>query len=301
MNGIVSVIIPSYGGGQYLERTIDSVLNQTYHNLEVIVVDDNGVGSENQLKTEKVMSKYIDNERLRYICHPVNKNGSAARNTGVKVAKGDYIAVFDDDDEMYPYFVEEHMKVLPNLPSDYALTYCGSDVYDNNNKLIERRKVTFSGQDLYSLFLHRVEVSSSTLIIRKAIYEELGGFDETFRRHQDWEFTARVMAKYKVKALPIIGYARYKVKRNNPSNTKQALEYRHHYLEKMKPYIALLPKEQQKDVVIYNLLNASLGYLFNEKKYSEFIKEFFRIRPGIRGIRFLCKAAKNRVKTLMNR
>lgn len=301
MNSKVTIVIPTYGGGQFLERCVDSVQAQTYKNIEIIIVDDNGKGTGKQQETAKIMSKYADDERVRYVCHSVNKNGSAARNTGVKAASGDYIAVFDDDDEMYPCFVEEHMKVLPSLPEDYALTYCGSDVYDGNNELIERREATFSGQDLYSLFLHEVEVSSSTLMIRKNIYEELGGFDESFRRHQDWEFTARVMAKYKVKALPVIGYARYKVKRNNPSNTLQALKYRRHYLEKMKPYIELLPQKQQKDIVIYNLLNASLGYLFNEKNINDFIKEYFKIRPGYRGIVFLCKGAKNRIRTLMNK
>lgn len=301
MNNIVTIVIPSYGGGKFLERCVDSTLNQTYKNIEVIVVDDNGEGTENQLKTSRVMSKYAQDDRVRYICHPINKNGSAARNTGVGLAKGDYISLFDDDDEMYPFFIEEHMKVLPNLPSDYALTYCGSDVYNINKELIERREAKFSGQDLYSLFLHEVEVSSSTLVIRKSIYKELGGFDESFRRHQDWEFTVRVMAKYKVYALPIIGYARYTEMRNNPKSTQQALIFRRHYLRKLKPYIEMLPVKQQKDVIIYNLLNANLGFLLNEKDWKEFIREYFKIRPGYRGLLFLLRSARNHLRTLFRK
>lgn len=298
MNNLVSIIIPSYGGADYLKRCIDSALGQTYKNIEIIVVDDNGAGSEGQLKTAAVMSQYKEDERVVYVCHPVNKNGSAARNTGVKIAKGDYISVFDDDDELYPNFVEEHMKVLPTLPKNYALTYCGFDVLNSDKKKIRVNEANFTGQDLYSLFLHRVEIGSSTMLIKKSVYLELNGFDESFRRHQDWEFTVRVMSKYKVKALPIIGYARYLENRNIPRSTEKSLEYRRFYLEKMKPYIALLPKRKQKDVIVYNLLNACLDYLFIEKNYSSFIKEYFRIKPGYRGVLFLMRSMRNRLTTL---
>ena len=78
---LISIIIPTYGGGEFLERAIESALAQTYDNIEVIVVDDNGIDTENQLKTATIMKKYEFNPKVFYICHEVNKNGSAARNT----------------------------------------------------------------------------------------------------------------------------------------------------------------------------------------------------------------------------
>jgi len=96
MEKFVSVLIPTYGGGQYLHRTIDSVLAQTYPHFEVIVIDDNGVGTENQKKTQAVMEQYKDESRVIYICHEVNRNGSAARNTGFAHSKGDYICLLDE-------------------------------------------------------------------------------------------------------------------------------------------------------------------------------------------------------------
>ena len=295
MNNIVSVIIPSYGGGQYLERCVDSVLNQTYPYIEIVVVDDNGIGTPNQLSTAQVMAKYKDNERIKYVCHEKNQNGSAARNTGVKHAIGSYIALLDDDDEFYPTNIEEHMKVLPHLHEDYALTYCGLEEY-LDGKLLRTVQRSFSGQDLYGILRHSIVVGSTSMCIKRSAWEELNGFDESFQRHQDWEFSARLMAKYKVKALPHIGFKRYLVLRNSPKNPDIAIKYRKHYLDKMKPLIATLSQEQQKDVVIYNMLDVLLSIMKN-KEYGKFFKEYLKLHPGIRGVKFFY----NRIMLVISR
>ena len=90
--GLVSVIIPTHKGSENICRAVDSVLSQTYGSIEVIVVDDNGLGSEEQRKTEEAMGKYSGDSRVTYLTHKVNKNGSAARNTGLRASKGEYIA-----------------------------------------------------------------------------------------------------------------------------------------------------------------------------------------------------------------
>ena len=98
---LVSVVIPTYGGAEFLKRCVDSVLSQTYPNIEIIVVDDNGLDTPNQLLTAKVMAEYNNNASVKYVCHKVNINGSAARNTGFKNSKGEYIALLDDNREVY--------------------------------------------------------------------------------------------------------------------------------------------------------------------------------------------------------
>ena len=92
IKNLVSVIIPTYGGAEYLSRCVDSVLAQTYANIEIIVVDDNGLNTPKQKETASVMSKYSSLKNVKYVCHEVNINGSAARNTGVKNSDGEYIA-----------------------------------------------------------------------------------------------------------------------------------------------------------------------------------------------------------------
>ncbi len=92
MDRLVSVIIPTFGDPVRLTNAIDSVLAQDYKTVEIIVVDDNGEGTEYQIKTQKIIDEC---KNVKYICHRFNKNGSAARNTGISVAEGYYIALLD--------------------------------------------------------------------------------------------------------------------------------------------------------------------------------------------------------------
>ena len=88
---LVSVIIPTYKRSDYLLQTIESVLSQTYPSIEIIIVDDNGLGNKFQVETQKKLQKYIVERKIIYIPHEVNKNGAAARNTGFRASKGEYI------------------------------------------------------------------------------------------------------------------------------------------------------------------------------------------------------------------
>ena len=103
---MVSVIITTFGGDSKLRRAIASVLNQTYTDVEAIVVDDNDPKSEARVKTESIMQQYECDTRVVYLKHSHNMNGAAARNTGIKEARGSYIAFLDDDD----YFFHNRFK-----------------------------------------------------------------------------------------------------------------------------------------------------------------------------------------------
>lgn len=282
MNTLVSIIIPSYGGGQYLARSIDSVLNQTYKNVEVIVVDDNGIGTNNQLETSKIIDKYKDVDNVKYICHEVNKNGSAARNTGARASSGEYLGFLDDDDEYLPHFVQMHLDEFENLADEYALTYCSADMYCGDT-YVDTRHNTKSGSLLYEVLSHKAVIGSSVLLIKKSVFDELGGFDESFRRHQDWEFTARVAARYKIKAIDVIGGIGYYEFRNTPTNYEIAKKYRVHFVEKMMPYINMLSPCKQKKVICSNYVSLILS-LLRKGQIKKFITEFKYFNLGFRGI-----------------
>ena len=243
MSKIVTVVIPSYGGADFLERCVDSVLAQTYKDIEVVVVDDNGLDTPMQKSTAQVMKKYANDDRVKYVCHEVNKNGSAARNTGVRESIGDYIALMDDDDVFYPEKIERQVKVMESLSDDYAVTYCACDIYYNDNKIGESR-ADKSGSLLYECLSHKIQIASSSMLIRKSAYVALGGFDESFRRHQDWEFIARLASKFLIHGDNFIGFRRILEFRNNLNTPEIYKERRLYYLEKMQPYIRILPLKQ---------------------------------------------------------
>jgi len=287
MEKLVSVVIPSYGGADYLERCIDSVLNQTYKFLEVIVVDDNGKGTPNQISTAIVMQKYDGDERVKYLCHEVNINGSAARNTGARYANGEYIALMDDDDIFYPEKIKRQVAMLESLTEEYGATYCSCDIYHNGEK-VGGTSVSISGGILYECLANKVQMASTSMLIRKTAYWAINGFDESFKRHQDWEFRARLAAKFKIQADDFIGFRRILVFRNSLNTPELYKERREFYLNKMEPFISLLPLKQQKDVRVYHRMEIALMF-FKQKHYKQFWKEIIASREIARCMAFMLK------------
>ena len=249
----VSIIIPTYKGNKYIEAAVSSALNQDYGNVEVIVVDDNGIGTEEQVETKKTLEKFVDDNRFKYIFHKENKNGAAARNTGFQASEGDYITLLDDDDIYMPFKVRLQAEVLEKLDESWGMTYC-SRIIDYGKK--EIRKARKSGCLLYNLLLHRVVIGSNSMFLRRNIYESLGGFDETFKRHQDYEFSVRVSAICKISAVSEVCYIHHnEIGRNSPESIEIAWEYRIHYINKMMPYIKRFSKFKQYFIIYSNMLD----------------------------------------------
>lgn len=262
---LVSVIIPTHRGSGYIVDALESVLRQTYKNIEVIIVDDNGCGSEEQRKTEQVVQPYIKSNQVKYIVHEVNKNGSAARNTGVRNSKGDYICLLDDDDIYYPDKIEKQVEALSVLDNEWGMVFCSTN----------GTKKGKSGDILYDLLIHSVVIGSNSFMVKREIWNELDGFDESFRRHQDYEFTARVASICKIKYLPFVGFTGKETNRNNPKNIQQAQQYRIHYLNKMMPLIKKFPKFKQKMIICCNAMEVtSKGSLFKISELINFARQW---------------------------
>jgi len=188
---LVTVIIPTFGRAEYIIRCLQSVQNQTYKNLEIIIVDDNGKDTPNQLSTyKKLQPELVSDNRIKYIVHEINQNGSAARNTGINNSNGKYICFLDDDDEFEKDKIEKQYNKLKQSPNFYGACYCGHKRI-KNNKVLSTYTPLEEGDILYPFLLHTIDVcSGSTLMIDKQILEDLKGFDVSFKRHQDYEFMA---------------------------------------------------------------------------------------------------------------
>lgn len=189
----VSVIIPTYKRISTLERAINSVLNQTYKNFEVIIVDDNDPDTCERKKTEEILNKYKENTNVIYIKHEKNRNGAAARNTGIKNSKGKYICFLDDDDIYDERKLEKLVSYISNN-NQYGAIY---SAYKIGNKVIRTRK---EGNLAVDVLMRKINLYNSTLLFKKDILLELNMFNETFKRHQDVEILLRFFEKN------IIGY-----------------------------------------------------------------------------------------------
>lgn len=191
MNPLVSVIIPSFGGNASLERALDSVLDQEYEPFEVIVVDDNEPDSEGRKSTESMMAKYKESEQVLYIKHERNKNGAAARNTGVKAAKGKYVTFLDDDDRFLPHKLEKQADYL-ELHPEFGAVYCWRI---QNGEIVSGE---FTGNLSEQILDMSFAPSTPAIMIRTSFFRELNGFDESFQRHQDYEFLLRFFKQYSI-------------------------------------------------------------------------------------------------------
>jgi glycosyltransferase involved in cell wall biosynthesis len=192
----VSIIIPTYNRGHLIGRAIQSVLNQTYSDFELIVVDDRSTDN-----TEKVV-KSIKDKRIRYIQHEKNKGGAAARNTGIKAARGKYIAFQDSDDEWLSEKLEKQMKVFEGAPSNVGVVYSGFwKIEGNRKKYIPSSQVTQKEGNLHNEVLKGNFVTTQSIVMRKQCVEKAGMFDENLPRLQDWELVLRLSKYYEFKCI----------------------------------------------------------------------------------------------------
>lgn len=265
MKKLVSVIIPTYSRPTYLVRSVRSVLNQTYSCIEVLVIDDNNPNTQGRRETEAVMRQFKNDERVRYIQHPKNLNGSAARNTGIANSKGEYIALLDDDDEFLPQKIELQVKKLEDLDDSWGGCYC-SYQFSLKSKPYRKIEKLEEGNLLESLLLIKNSIcGGSTLMIRKSVFEELQGFDTSFRRYQDWEFLVRFFRRYKLaQSIEVLTNINMD-SRINAGSAKNAIEFKEKFLNEFEKDIDKLPNRN----LIYKthwFLVANL--LFEKRSYS---------------------------------
>lgn len=194
---LVSVIITTYHNEQYLPRAIDSVLRQTYPHIQLIVVDDNPPDSPARRATEAVMARY---PQALYLRHPANRNGAAARNTGIQAAQGKYIAFLDNDDFYFSHHIASCVQTLQERPDCGSVVcgvvkICGGVCWDRIDP-----PQSDLGREL--LFREAALGTGSNLFVTADTARQIHGFDERFRRHQDVEFGLRYFALDQAAAIP---------------------------------------------------------------------------------------------------
>lgn len=215
-NVMVSVIITTYNTSESLQRAIESVKKQTYPSIEIIVVDDNNPNTQGRVNAEKIMEKYSDSNYITYIQHKENKNGSAARNTGIRCATGKYISFLDDDDVYLPDRIEKCVETITCNPEYVAVYTAVKLICENEREIIH--EVKLSGYIWKDLLLDEslLATGSNLFLLREAV-NEVNGFDESFQRYQDIEFMLRVLQKHQIYALNEVLVEKYVGTRNVPA------------------------------------------------------------------------------------
>lgn len=187
MGPSVTVVIIAYNTRDFVEVAIDSVLRQTFRQLELVVVED---GSDDGTRA---LVAGIDDPRVRYL-RQENAGPSAARNLGIRASSGELIAFLDSDDWWEPAKLERQVAALSAHP-ECGWAFSGARQVTEFGQVMDEGLPQVSGHVLrHMLPVNCVTGSSSSVIVRRRLLESVGGFDETLRYSEDWDLWLRLAA-----------------------------------------------------------------------------------------------------------
>lgn len=204
----VSVIVPVFNRAHLLERTLKTVIGQSFTDFEVILVDDCSDDDP------AAVVRSLGDSRLRYLRQPENQGVAAARNRGLREAKGDLIAFLDDDDEWFPEKLALQVALFQRSPTDVGLIYTGVETYtgvdDGPDDCSRTHQIPSARGDLYRELLVRniFHGGSSSIMIRKNVVARVGFFDESLPAIEDYDYWLRITRRYKADfvSTPLIRY-----------------------------------------------------------------------------------------------
>lgn len=188
----VSVVIPCFNRGHCIKACIESVLSQSFQDLEVIVVDDASTDDTR----DRVAS--LDDPRIRYIAHESNRGGAAARNTGIKASQSEFLAFLDSDDRWAPDKLQKQLQLFRTKGEDYGFSYTWLIGQDPDGEELWRLNRTIDGLAEEDLLVENCMGTFSSVIARQTVLHAVGGLDEKMRSCQDWDLYVRLNAITKV-------------------------------------------------------------------------------------------------------
>jgi glycosyltransferase involved in cell wall biosynthesis len=226
----VSVIVPAYNTARYLRAAIDSVLNQTYDDWELIIIDD---GSTDE--TRSVVHSYVPTlgVKLRYL-YQSNRGLPAARNTGIQEAEGEFIAILDADDVWLSARLSRGVAVLDGNP-DVGLVHSGVARIDANGAVVSIPVFPLkyrSGKMAIHLLTRRANIACPTVMFRKQCLGAVGLFDETMGATEDRDLWFRIAERYEIAYIDeVLAHARF-TPRSMSSDSDRMLKWQLFFVHK---------------------------------------------------------------------
>ena len=194
-NNLVSVILPTYNGatrgnGEYLRQALESVLNQSHENFELIIINDGSTDN-----TENLIKSYRD-KRIIYLKNESNKGLGATRNRGLRIVKGDYICFLDDDDLYYENRINTQLNKMLEDNSDVSI--CGVDIIDEKGKIIRSSIKKNFIVPILDICLINIHIYPSSLMISRNLFNRIGYFKEYICGVEDYDYIIRIALNYNI-------------------------------------------------------------------------------------------------------
>lgn len=208
VRSMVSIIIPTYQRPGNLAQALESAASQAYANKEILVVSDNAAGSDFNAQTREIVEACRQRHPevpIHLVQHVHNRNGAAARNTGMLHSHGEFISFLDDDDIYLPGRVEQAVKALRHSDATVGAVYCGFLGWNSPVNDPKRYRSGNLTRELLLLDYKSHYLHTNTATYKRTALERLNGFDETYRRHQDIELNLRFFEEHVVAVVPEAG------------------------------------------------------------------------------------------------
>ncbi|MEH1998099.1 MAG: glycosyltransferase [Nostoc sp.] len=286
----ISVIIPAYNSEKTISYTIESVLNQTFTDLELIVINDGSQDSTLKVATQ------IQDSRIKVFSYS-NAGGNVSRNRGLRRAVGEFVSFLDADDLWTPDKLESQLKALQEDVTA-KVAYSWTDYIDTNGEFILLgKRINVNGNVYENLLVNNFLENGSNPLIRREAIIELGGFDESLSAAQDWDMWLRLASKFDFICVPSIQIL-YRISANSVSSNLvrqeksclQVLERAY----KERPLFA-----NQRQTTLNNNWNLSLANLYKYLTCKALQKPFNR-QKGLAAARFMWKYFLNDPSRLQN-
>jgi glycosyltransferase involved in cell wall biosynthesis len=206
---LVSVIVPAYNAENFIEKTLESFLAQTYQNLEILVIDD---GSSD--RTAEIAQTYSGQDSRITLIQQPNSGVAAARNRGIQQAQGEFIAPVDADDVWHPEAVALMVQRFDGASAKNGVVYGWSlDINESGKVIGGFHAATIEGSVLKTLLCHNFLGNASSTLIRRTCFEHVGGYDEQLKAQnaqgcEDWDLYLRLAEHYTFAVVPkfLVGY-----------------------------------------------------------------------------------------------
>lgn len=266
---LVSVIIPTYKRSDKLPRAIKSVLQQTYRNVEVLVVSDNEPDDEFTNQARCIVESFND-ERVRLIVQEHHKNGAVARNVGIKASKGGYISFLDDDDFWDNDKLAIQVPILEKLDSSYGGVSCLNKVF-HGGKLDHLQLGYRSGYLYKRILLCMLAVSTDTVLLRRDALFSAGLYDENLLRNQEVQLFTFFTSKYKIHLIEqYLCNVDCDDNRNRP-DPERYITIKQNFLNSVKPVTSKLNSFMRFNVRVINFFEVG-GLYALRKDYISSLK-----------------------------
>jgi glycosyltransferase involved in cell wall biosynthesis len=262
---LVSVIIPTHNRKKMLLKALDSVLNQTYKNLEILIIDDFSIDSTN------LLMKSIDDNRIKYIQLLSNVGGAEARNIGIRAAKGEYISFLDDDDEWFENKIKEQVSVLKNR-DDVAIVSSNYFLSNGNKDILNQCSIS---EILLDDLLYSNYCGSFSFCMTKKNYIQNLFINNDLKSCQDWDLWLKVLMTTKLKSIVINKpLVRYYIGHENKLTNNFKNSY-FSYLIFLRYYWGFM-NSNQKNYNLYKLTKMKRKFIYNQLSYFSNIHLFFK-------------------------